>query len=212
MNASWYFDFISPFAYLQSEALDRLPPGTRIDFKPVLFAGLLNHFGHKGPAEIPSKRRFTYRQVLWLARRDGIALKLPPAHPFNPLGALRLAIAMGGTAEVVHGIFRFIWAEGRRPDDPASWDELVARLCARDAADRVSEPAIKAALKANTDEAIRLGVFGVPTIAVGSELFWGYDMTAMAADYLRDPDDFEDDDMRCAGSLPEGVQRSPGGS
>ncbi len=207
MKASWYFDFISPFAYLQSEALDRLQLDTDITFKPVLFAGILNHHGHKGPAEMASKRRFTYRQVLWLARRDGIPMTLPPAHPFNPLGALRLAIAMGSTADAVHGIFRFIWAEGHRPDDPASWQALVARLDAREAADRVADPAVKATLKANTDEAIGLGVFGVPTIVAGGELFWGYDMTGMAADYLRDPHAFEDEAMQSAGRLPVGVHR-----
>ena len=207
MQISWYFDFISPFAYLQCEQLCQLPEGTQIEYRPILFAGLLSHWAHKGPAEIPPKRRFTYRQVLWFARRDGIPFRAPPAHPFNPLSVLRLAVALGCKGDTVRSIFRFIWAEGHRPDDPNSWNTLVERLNARDAGDQIASPAIKAALRSNTEEAIALGVFGVPTIAAEKELFWGYDTTGMAAAYLRDPLAFEDTEMQRMNNLPVGVER-----
>lgn len=207
MRVQWYFDFISPFAYLQSERLDALPKGTQLEFKPILFAALLNHWGHKGPAEIPSKRRFTYREVLWIARRDGIDLHMPPAHPFNPLSALRLAIDLGCDRDAVHAIFRFIWSEGNRTDDPESWDRLIRRLGIRDANARIAKAEVKDRLRTNTEEAIASGVFGVPTIAIGKELFWGYDMTAMAADYIDDPQAFDDAEMQRAGTLPIGVER-----
>lgn len=207
MVVQWYFDFVSPFAYLQSERLDELPAGTQIEFKPVLFAALLNHWGQKGPAEIPSKRRFTYRALLWIARRDSIDLRMPPAHPFNPLSTLRLAIALDSDRDVVHTIFRFIWAEGNRPDDPESWDKLTHRLGVRSASDRIAEIEVKNKLRTNTEEAISSGVFGVPTIAVGKELFWGYDMTSMAADFIDDPHGFDDAEMESAGTLPIGVDR-----
>lgn len=208
MRVVWYFDFISPFAYFQSERLGRLADDSEIDYRPILLAGLLDHWGQKGPAEIPSKRRFTYRQALWLARRDNIAFHAPPAHPFNPLGALRLAIALGCKGETVRSIFRFIWAEGHRPDDERSWAKLIERLDVADAGDLVSSPDVKAALRDNTDEAIASGVFGVPTIAIDGELFWGYDMTEMAASFLDDPTSFEDAEMRRMNELPVGVQRS----
>ncbi len=207
MRVAWYFDFISPFAYLQCERLDRLPQHIEIEYRPILFAGLLNHWGHKGPAEIPSKRRFTYRQALWIARRDGIPFRAPTAHPFNPLGALRLAIALGCKAEIVRAIFRSIWAEGSRPDDPDCWTTLVERLDAFDASKRIAGPDVKSALRANTEEAIALGVFGVPTIAAEGELFWGYDTTDMAAAYIEDPLAFEDNEMRRLDTLPIGVER-----
>jgi len=207
MIVTWYFDFISPFAYLQCERLNELPEGTKIEYRPLLFAGLLNHWAHKGPAEIPSKRRFTYRQALWIARRDGISFRAPPAHPFNPLDALRLAIALGCEGDKVRSIFRFIWAEGHRPDDPASWKMLVEHLNAPDASDRISSLDVKSALRSNTDEAIALGVFGVPTFAIGKELFWGYDMTDMAIAYLKDPLAFEDTEMQRMSKLPVGVER-----
>ena len=207
MVVQWYFDFISPFAYLQSERLDELPHGTQIEFKPVLFAALLNHWGQKGPAEIPSKRRFTYREVLWIARRDSIDFRMPPAHPFNPLSALRLAIALGSDSDVVHTIFRFIWAEGNRPDDPESWQKLTQRLGVCDAHEQIAKTEVKNKLRTNTKEAISFGVFGVPTIAIGEELFWGYDMTAMAAAFIDDPHAFDDAEMQRAGTLPVGVER-----
>ena len=100
-KAVWYFDFISPFAYLQWQELARLPESLKISHRPVLFAGLLNHWGHKGPAEIPAKRRHTYRYCRWLAEQRNIPFTLPPAHPFNPLKALRLAVALGEDGQAI---------------------------------------------------------------------------------------------------------------
>ena len=128
MIADWYFDFVSPFAYLQSEQLDSLAPRIGIRYRPVLFAGLLGANGQKGPAEIPAKRAFTYRFCIWQARRQGIALKFPPEHPFNPLPLLRLAIACDCAPEAIHRIFRFVWADGRLPDLPIEWAELASAL------------------------------------------------------------------------------------
>ncbi len=207
MRVRWYFDFISPFAYLQCERLSQLSEAIQIEYRPILFAGLLNHWAHKGPAEIPSKRRFTYRQALWIARRDGIPFRAPPEHPFNSLDTLRLAVALDCDGDKVRSIFRFIWAKGHRPDDPDSWNTLVENLNVRDASDRIASPEVKSALRSNTDEAIALGVFGVPTIAVEKELFWGYDMTDMATAYLRDPLAFEDTEMQRMSNLPVGVER-----
>lgn len=206
-SLSWYFDFISPFAYLQSEQLDRLGSDAAIEYKPVLFGALLSHYGHKGPAEIPSKRRFTYRQALWLARDKGIDFKSPPAHPFNPLGALRLAIACQCEPAAVREIFRFIWAEGHRTDEGESLSQIAGRLGVSDVQAAISTDEVKQALRSNTDEAIALGVFGVPTIAVDGELFWGEDMTDMAMAYIADPVAFEDDEMRRVSDLPVGVER-----
>ena len=207
MRVAWYFDFISPFSYFQCERLDQLPAGTEIEYRPVLFAGLLKHWQHKGPAEIPSKRRFTYRQALWIARREGIPFRAPPAHPFNPLSALRLAIALGCAPDAVRTIFRFIWAEGHRTDEEASWKALVALLNVPDADERIARDEVKARLRRNTDDAIAHGVFGVPAIVADEELFWGFDMTDMAAAYIRDSLAFEDDEMKRSGSIPIGVER-----
>lgn len=207
MKVTWYFDFISPFAYFQSEQLRRLAPSVEIEYRPILLAGLLNHWGHKGPAEIPSKRRFTYRQALWIARRDGIPFCAPPAHPFNPISVLRLAIALDSAPDAIRSIFQFIWEEGHRTDKDESWAKLVKRLNFPDANSRIACDDVKNALRSNTDEAIALGVFGVPTIVVEQELFWGYDMTDMAAAYIEDSSAFEDAEMLRMSQLPIGVER-----
>ena len=113
MIVDWYFDFVSPFAYLQSEQLDTLPRGISVRYRPVLLAALLEANGQRGPAEIPAKRAFTYRFCLWQAKRLGVPLRFPPEHPFNPLPLLRLAIACDSSAQAVHAIFRFVWRDGR---------------------------------------------------------------------------------------------------
>ena len=180
MIVDWYFDFVSPFAYLQSERLASLPPRMQIRYRPVLFAALLDANGQKGPAEITAKRRFTYRFVVWQARKLGIPLKFPHEHPFNPLPLLRLAIACECAPDAVHRIFRFVWRDGRLPDLPIEWAELTHDLALPDAGARIASPEVKDALRRNTDEAIARGVFGVPTLAVGDELFWGLDATPLS--------------------------------
>jgi 2-hydroxychromene-2-carboxylate isomerase len=186
-TADWYFDFVSPYAYLQANRLGELSTLAHIRPKPVLFAGLLNHHGQLGPAEISRKREFVFRQALWQAQREGVPMKLPPAHPFKPLPLLRLAIAINCEIDAVKTIFDFIWRDGRNPDDPAEWAELTTSLGVADAAQTLSQPHIKQALHDNTNEAIAHGVFGVPTLVIDGELFWGHDAADMFGDYLRDP-------------------------
>jgi 2-hydroxychromene-2-carboxylate isomerase len=186
-NAQWFFDYVSPFAYLQSTRLDELSRHASLTLRPVLFAALLDAHGQLGPAEIPSKRTFTFRHVLWVARRHAIPMKLPPVHPFNPLPALRLTVALGATNEVVRAIFDFIWREGHDIRDPGKWRDLAERVGVRDADALIADPEVKDALKRNGEEAISLGVFGVPSLTADSELFWGFDATESFIDYVRDP-------------------------
>ena len=206
-SAEWYFDFISPFSYLQIEAFDRLPPDVELTLRPVLFAGLLNHWGHKGPAEIPEKRRFTYRFVQWLAERQGVPMKFPPVHPFNPIKALRLAIAAGNDIATVQTIFRHIWREGKSIDDAAAWRELCLRIGIADPDTRINEPKVKDELKRNGERAVGAGVFGVPSFIIGGELFWGADATEMMLDYLRNPQRFASGELGRVATLPVGVER-----
>ncbi len=208
MQADWYFDFISPYAYLQLMSFKRLPDSLAIHYRPVLFAGLLGHWGQKGPAEIPAKRRHTYRQCQWQAERAGIPFKFPPVHPFNPLRALRLSIALGTEPAIIGAIFEFIFAEGRDIQCDDDWKVLAARLEVDDPDALVSQPEVKSALRENTEEAIRRGVYGVPTFAVGDELFWGADLTDMLLDYLTDPGLFSRGEMARIDAMPMGVERS----
>lgn len=206
-SVDWYFDFVSPFAYLQSEQLARLPAKARVRYRPVLFAALLAANGQKGPAEIPRKRVFTYRFAVWQAKQLGIPFRMPPEHPFNPLPLLRLAIACDSSAEAVHRIFRFVWRDGRLPDLPIEWQELANDLRLPDAQRRIGDTDVKDALRRNTDEAIARGIFGVPTLAVGDELFWGADATAMAADFLAAGARWDDPEYARVATLPVGATR-----
>src|SRR5688572_3035600 len=207
-TTDWYFDFISPFSYLQSEQLGRFEPRLRIRYRPVLLAALLTAHNQKGPAEVQGKREFTYRFVVWQAKKAGIVLKFPPEHPFNPLPLLRLAIACDCAPEAVHRIFRFVWRDGRLPDLPIEWAELAHDLRVPDAQARIADPAVKETLRRNTDEAIARGVFGVPTLAIGDALFWGLDATEMARDYAIAGCRFADPEYARVAALPEGVRRS----
>lgn len=207
MIVDWYFDFVSPFAYLQCERLAGLPSRLSVRYKPVLFAALLDAHGQKGPAEIPGKRAFTYRFVVWQARQLGVPIKFPHVHPFNPLPLLRLAIACDAAPAQVQRIFRFVWRDGRLPDLPIEWAELASDLGMPDAQARIADPEVKDALRRNTDEAIARGVFGVPTLAIGDELFWGFDATAMAADYVLAGCRYEDPEYARVASLPVGASR-----
>ena len=143
-QATWYFDYVSPFPYLQLDAFGRLPGDLEVAIKPVLFAGLLSYWETKGPAEVPAKRLQTYRYVQWLAAKRGIPLKVPARHPFNPLALLRLTIALGGTADVVRTIYRHTWGEGQDGQDPASLDALAAALGVDDWQVLIGAPSVKA--------------------------------------------------------------------
>ena len=203
----WYFDFISPFSYLASASLSRLPGEVELRPRPILFAGLLEHWKTLGPAEIPPMRKFTFRHVRWLADRDGIELNLPPMHPFNPLRLLRLCILLEADAALVQRLFRFVWAEGRSADDPDHWQSLLDELGATDADGAIAAPEIKQRLRDNTRAAIERGLFGVPSFVVDDELFWGYDALDFLCARLENPDLLSAPGMRAADALPQGPGR-----
>ncbi len=204
----WYFDFISPFAYLQWRRLRRDRPDLALAPKPLLFAGLLTHYGQLGPAEIAEKRRHTYRIALWQARELGIPMKAPPAHPFNPLPALRLAIAAGSSAAAVDAIFARVWERGEAIDGADALRDVARSLGIADIDAAIGADAVKRELAANGAEAIALGVFGVPTLVIGERKFWGNDATAMALAYLENPAVLDaDPEFLRAENLPVAQQR-----
>jgi len=203
----WYFDFISPYSYLASESLHRLPDDVELRPRPILFAGLLQHWHTRGPAEIAPMRRFTFRQVQWLADKHDIPLELPPRHPFNPLKLLRLCIALGNETALAQRLFRFVWAEGGSSDDPDRWRQLTRELEIDDVEQCISAPEVKQRLRENTEQAIEKGVFGVPAFVVDGEIFWGFDSLDFLLAYLRDPAVLQSPSMRAADAMPEGLGR-----
>ena len=218
-HINFYFDFISPYAYLAFEKLPEALMGQSysVTYRPILFAALLQHHGQLGPAEIPPKRDWTYRQVQWLAHSQAIGLDLPASHPFNPLALLRLAVACGmgerggagdglgaSSRYVTEAIFRFVWQGGADPCSPVRLADLIALLGPkRD----ISGDEVKAALKSNTGLAISLGLFGVPTFEVDGKLFWGLDALPMLRDYLAGDAWFDGPVWQAASQLPVGIVR-----
>ncbi len=185
----FWFDPVSPYAYL---AFERLPEAFQglsyvVSYRPIVFAALLKHYDHKGPAEIEPKRAWTFRQVHWLAERAGIELETPQRHPFNPIALSRLAWAASPDAStpsrwVCETVLRHVWTGGADAEAPARLASLRDRLAPR--LDPGSA-AVKERLREATDDAIARGLFGVPTLGIGGKLFWGFDALAMAAACVR---------------------------
>ena len=207
-SAEWYFDFISPFSYLQFKTFHRLPNSLEVRLVPVLFAGLLNHWGQKGPAEIPAKRIEMYRYCHWIAERLGIPFKTPPAHPFNPLKALRLAIAVDANFTAVELIFDYIWGEGNGIHTEEGLRDLSSRMKIKNVDVLISSDTVKNVLRQNTEQAVAVGVYGVPTFAVDTELFWGFDRTDMLLEYLNNPAMMQTPEMQRLTDVPKAAERS----
>ena len=207
---TFYLDFISPYAWLAFHALPQALQGIshRVVHKPVLFGAMLKHHGQLGPAEIPAKRDWTYRQVLWLAHQQGCELQLPAAHPFNPLGLLRLAVACDAAGEpnrhACEQLFRHVWCGGLDAGDADRLAELTAQLQpGRDP----GSPQVKQDLQAHTTQAIEQGLFGVPSFVVDDKVFWGQDALPMLRAWLLGDPWFEGPDWHSVQDIRVGVRR-----
>ncbi|MGE0784233.1 MAG: 2-hydroxychromene-2-carboxylate isomerase [Sandaracinaceae bacterium] len=207
------FDYISPYAYLAWTQIHRAvePEGAVVEPVPVLFAAMLNAHGHKGPAEIAPKRIFVWKDVVRRAHRYGVPIQPPPAHPFNPLPALRATVAVGeeDRGRAIDALFAATWGDAavRGIDGP----EQVLRALAAAGIEldpaSLSSAAVKDAVRVNTDAALAAGCFGVPTMLVGEELFWGTDNLDFVVDHLRGADPVARDELERWRDLPSAAKR-----
>lgn len=174
----FYLDYLSSNVYLAWTQLPALAQrfGRAIEPVPVLFAGLLEAHGQVGPAEVLPKAWWMAKNNLRKAALLGVPLHPPAFHPFNPLLALRvtsLPMDAVSRARLVGGLLRGVWAERRHVSDP----NVVAQIASEAGLDGAAlvaaaqQPDVKAALRKQTDDAIALGIFGVPTVLVDGELF-----------------------------------------
>ena len=208
-KVDWYFDFISPFAYLQFSQFKRFENDLSITIHPVVFGALLKHWGQLGPAEIVPKRIFTYRFFKWKADRLGIEYTMPPSHPFNPLPALLSCIAGNSTYEVTKEIFDIIYKQGEQPDQKEGREKLETLLNKYPSEySELDESALKKILRTNTSRAIENGVFGVPTFVVDRQIFWGGDSSDMMLDFIKNPELFASEEMKRVSSMPMGLIRN----
>jgi len=178
----FYFDYESPNAFLAWIELPKLAEryGAALDLVPVLYAGLLDAHGQIGPGEMPAKGRWMGKNVLRKAALLGVPLNLPELFPFNPLLALRVSILPleeGDRRSVIDALFRAVWVRALPISEASVVTTLLDDLGLSGATlvAQAQTPEVKARLRQQTDEAIGRGVFGVPTMEVGDELFWGYD-------------------------------------
>jgi 2-hydroxychromene-2-carboxylate isomerase len=214
---TFYFDVISPYAFLAFEKLPEALQGIshQVSYRPVLFGAILQHHGQLGPAEIAPKRVWTYQQIQWLAKEQGTALRMPASHPFNPLQLLRLAVACGQggacnryTAET---LFRHVWQANlgdAGAQDAASTPRLQELIAWLKPARGIDDAAVKAELKSNTEAALAHGVFGVPSYALDGQMFWGLDALPMLRQYCLGDTWFAGQAWQGAGQLPVGIQRT----
>lgn len=178
----FYFDYESPNAYLAWTQLPKLAQryGFAIDPVPILYAALLDAHGQLGPGESPAKGQWMSKNLARKTVLLGVPLNPPAFMPFNPLLALRATLLLSESSArdaLIDALFRAVWVRGLHVSEPGvvvgvanelglPGDTLVARAQA---------PEIKKQLRSQTDAAISRGVFGVPSMEVGDELFWGYD-------------------------------------
>lgn len=208
----WYFDPISPYAYLGWPAIRALKSQRPVELVPVLFAGLLKHWGQKGPAEIEPKRVWTYRDCVWRAERAGLPFRLPASHPFNSLPWLRLLVAAGASPQAVDTVFNLLWTRGADAGDPALLHEACTTLAI--APERLADPAVKQRLQDQTAQAVAEGVFGVPSLQLPTpggvgpgEIFWGSEAINFALDCEADPAKLGQGECARIAALPVGARR-----
>ncbi|WP_236607293.1 2-hydroxychromene-2-carboxylate isomerase [Sandaracinus amylolyticus] len=208
------FDFLSPYAYLAWSRIHDVAAraGREVEPVPVVFAGLLGAHGTRGPAEIDAKRRYLARDVLRIASAWDVPMAAPRALPFRSLGALRLAsIDMDRATRraLIDRVFAGAWARGEDVADPETLAVIAREVgLGADALARAESLEVKASLRRATDDAIAAGVFGVPTILVDGEMFWGCDSLPHLERFLAGELAVDPEVLAAFDVVPVGARRS----
>jgi 2-hydroxychromene-2-carboxylate isomerase len=167
--------------------------GTPVRWRPFLLGGVFKATGNEMPAAVEAKARYMQRDLERWARYYGVPYRFPSRFPLNTLPAQRALVAAersGGQAAVqglAQRLFEAYWAEDRDVSAEAELRRTAegAGLDPDALAQAAGEQAIKDQLRQITDEAVRRGAFGAPTIFVGDEMFWGNDRLFFVEELLR---------------------------
>ncbi|WP_375769831.1 2-hydroxychromene-2-carboxylate isomerase [Archangium gephyra] len=210
----FFFDYVSPYAYLAWTQLPALAErhGRTVEPLPVLFAGVLNTLGTTGPAEVKQKRFYIYKHTTRLAHELGLPFAFPAAHPFNPLLALRVTAAVQDAEarrRLVSALFDAVWARGGGLLQPEQVGEVVASvgLDAQALLAAAQTPAVKDQVRRNTEELLALEGFGVPTFVADGELFFGVDSLGHLERFLRGEDPLSREELERLKNLPVAASR-----
>lgn len=183
-RVEFFFDFGSPTTYLAYTQLPGLARqcGAEIAWRPILLGGVFKATGNASPVAVPAKGRWMLADMARWAARYAVPFRMNPHFPLNTLALMRGAVALqlqlpAAFPTYVDVVFRALWQEGRNLGDAA---ELAATLAgsgldAAACAEMAASAQAKAALIANTEEAVARGVFGAPTFFVGEQMFFGQD-------------------------------------
>ncbi|MET0404182.1 MAG: 2-hydroxychromene-2-carboxylate isomerase [Cystobacter sp.] len=210
----FFFDYVSPYAYLAWTQLPALAErhGRALEVVPVLFAGVLNTLGTLGPAEVPAKRFYLYKHTHRIAHDLGVPFVFPPAHPFNPLLALRVTAAVREAdtrSRLVSALFSAAWAGGGGLLEPERVAACLdaAGLDARAVLAAAGTPEVKDQVRRGTEELLALGGFGVPTAVADGELFFGVDSLGHLERFLRGEDSLSPEERERLRTLPMAASR-----
>ena len=190
-SLEFFFDVGSPTTYLAWTQLPKIAAeaGATIIWRPMLLGGVFKATGNQSPVNIPAKARYMLQDLARYARRYGVPMTFNPHFPINTLTLMRGAAGYLDSerfARYVHTIFEALWVQQKnlgKPDvvaevlsaagfDPADFERLV------------NDETVKERLKANTEEAVKRGVFGAPAFFVGSEMHFGQDRLDFVAEAL----------------------------
>jgi 2-hydroxychromene-2-carboxylate isomerase len=183
----FYFDITCPYAYVASSQVEALAQrtGARLEPRPILLGGVFR--AHETPQKLfatlpPAKARHNVADMHRQAAIAGLPLRMPAGHPLRSVEALRALLIVGVESPnfwpLVHALYRAYWAEGVDISTPQGLRSVLAGVAGIDVEAvlaRLEDPSIKQELRERTDEAIAIGVFGVPTFVVEGELYWGVD-------------------------------------
>jgi len=186
-SATFYYDFNSPYAYLAAERLEEFVPGA--EWRPIAFAILLDQLGELDKRLTNLNTAPVVEEVTGRVSDRGLPAFAPPdgwpvqSWSLAPLRAALVAEEMGRQREFALAAFRKAFVESRLLSDV---DNVLAAasdagLDRDEIAAGIQREDIKERLKANTAEALDLGVTGIPTVAIGDQLFWGDDHLEQAA-------------------------------
>ena len=183
-SVEFYFDFGSPTSYLAYTQLPAIcaEAGAELVYRPVLLGGVFQATGNASPIAIPAKGRYTLIDISRFARRYGVPLKMNPHFPINTLLLMRAATGVQlrqpeRFEALLACVFKGMWVDALNLGDAAVLGPLLAEAGFDPQAllALAADQEVKDALKANTEAAIKRGMFGAPTMFVGEEMFFGQD-------------------------------------